>query len=624
MGESALRVAKVALLSPLPQLDRLFDYSIPTHLSHEITQGIRVRVQFGHSKSLVEGFVVSISESSDFEGSLSEIVEVISTAKVLNSNIFALASAVAIRQAVTVSDVLKLAVPERSVAVENKWLEVFSPVISSKRGSSERTSQIIRPVTHVEGPEWALTISKMVIESLATGGSVIIVLPDFRDHSVLMENLLASAAREHVVDYSTQLAKSKRYFSFLKCISQQQSVVVGARSAIYAPVNNLTKIIIWDDGDTSHQDQSSPYSHTREVAMMRQTVDHCDIHILGHSRSTEMARLISIKFFADTSKPFPIPRVANSESEIRVDSLAWTTIRSALKMGSVLVQVGSKGSSTSAFCSNCNRRAMCKSCHGPIWIDSRNMARCRWCNNGNLDHRCQDCGSVKMRLGLAGSTRTAAEFGKAFPGSRIIESTGESPVLQAPANALVIATPGAEPITKGGYSAVVILDAHKALAKDSLRATEDAIRTWCNAIALMRSDGSAVLVGLSGTLATKVSLWDIDQISRHELDSRIELRFPPAIRLASIGAERNLMQNVIQDLGNIEGIEILGPISITDKGSEIESRVLLKYEYSIGARLAETLKTLSFKLSAGQQRFSAKSGRAMRPIRIKMDDHEVI
>jgi primosomal protein N' (replication factor Y) len=573
---------------------------------------------------LVDGFVISISKSSEFEGSLSEIVEVISVAKILNRDIFDLASAVATRQAATVSDVLKLAVPDRSVAVEKKWLEDFKPVIRTQRGSSKRTSQIVRPVTNDQGPEWALSICKMVNELLATGGSAIIVLPDFRDHNALMEQLLASTASELVIDYSTSLPKSKRYSSFLKCISKPQGIVVGARSAIYAPVNNLTKIVIWDDGDTSHQDQTSPYSHTREIAMMRQAVEKCDIHVFSHSRSTEMARLLAIKYFTDTSEPFAIPKVANSESEIRVDSLAWTTIRSALKTGSVLVQVASKGSSSSAFCSMCNRRAMCKNCHGPIWIDSRNMARCRWCNSGNLDHRCQDCGSNKMRLGVAGTTRTAAEFGKAFPGSRIIESTGESPILHVPPNSLVIATPGAEPITRGGYSAVVILDAQKALAKDSLRATEDAIRTWCNAIALMSSDGRAVLVGLSGTLATKVSLWAIDEISRHELDSRMELRFPPAIRLASIGAEHNLIQAVIEDLGKIDGVEILGPISITDKGSEIESRVLLKYEYSVGAKLAETLKTQSLKLSAGQHRFSAKSGRAIRPIRIKMDDHEVI
>ena len=48
---------------------------------------------------------------------------------------------------------------------------------------------------------------------------------------------------------------------------------------------------------------------------------------------------------------------------------------------------------------------------------------------------------------------------------------------------IVIATPGAEPTVAGGYEAVIVLDANQALSKDSLRASEDAVRNWSNAIA---------------------------------------------------------------------------------------------------------------------------------------------
>jgi hypothetical protein len=63
---------------------------------------------------------------------------------------------------------------------------------------------------------------------------------------------------------------------------------------------------------------------------------------------------------------------------------------------------------------------------------------------------------------------------------------------------------------------------------------------------------------------------------------------------------------------------------VADRGVNPEWRILIKYDYADGAKLAESLKALSLKLSAGQKRVSAKSGRAMRPIRIKMDDVEVI
>jgi primosomal protein N' (replication factor Y) len=230
-----------------------------------------------------------------------------------------------------------------------------------------------------------------------------------------------------------------------------------------------------------------------------------------------------------------------------------------------------------------------------------------------------------LKLGSAGASRTAAEFGRAFPGIRVIEATGEDKQsLIDKGKFLVVATPGAEPRVAGGYSAVVLLDAHRALNRDSLRATEDAVRQWSNAIALGSSSSRNVLVGVPGALATKFSLWSQSDIAAHELASRVELRFPPAIRLASIGANKELIQEVVTNLAQLGGLEILGPLPFSEQGVEKEWRVLIKYEFSEGPKLAEALKALSLKLSAGNQRFSARSGRALRPIRIKMDDVEVI
>lgn len=624
MVTRSAQIAKVALNSPLPQLDRLFDYFVPEHLAGIALPGVRVRVPFGRSKNPIDGYIVEIAQESDFDGKLSEIAEVISSARILDTDVYELCRAVADRQASSLADVLRHAIPDRSVAVEKRWLEGFAEADNTLRGSSLRETALINPVIKDSVPVWVNEIIETARDVLQRGGSTIIVLPDFRDQSLVLTALQKIQLSEHVVDYSSSIAKSKRYSSFLSCLSREKSIVVGSRAAIYAPVRNLVQVIIWDDADPSHQEPSSPYSHTREVALLRQQVQQCDIKVIGHSRSAEIARFLNIRFFEDSTKTFPIPKIANSKSDIRVDSLAWRAIKDGLEQGAVLVQVATKGASSSAYCTDCNSRAMCKSCNGPIWIDQRNMTRCRWCNAGNLDHKCQACGSAKLRQGKPGSSRTVAEFGKTFPGSRIIESTGDEPVLSAPNKSLVIATPGAEPLVQGGYAAVIILDAAVALSKDSLRATEDAVRTWANAIALMHANGRAAVVGLEGALATKFSLWSMAEIARHELAMRTELRFPPAIRLASVGTTAEVMAEVIPEVSKIEGVEVLGPISFKDKGQETESRVLLKFDYSTGLALAEAIKTLSLKISAGHQRFSAKSGRAMRPIRVKMDDQEVI
>ena len=617
-------IARVVIDSPLPQLDRLFDYEIPSQLVEDVAVGVRVRVRFGRSKTLLDAFVVEIVERSDFEGKLSTLDELVSSVPVLDPKIFALIRAVADRQAATASDVLRLAVPDRSVGVEKKWLTTAKALKHTHTSAAAiRSTAIVSPVTTSDGPTWVLEVVAIAKRQLALGLSTIIVVPDFRDQNAVITGLEQMKAQ--VVNLSSSSVKSKRYENFLRCLSEETTVVVGSRSAIYAPVRNLGQIIVWDDGDQSHQEPTSPYSHTREVALIRQNLEQCNLTFLGHCRSSEIQRLIALKYIEDVTVDFPLPKIANSDSDIRVDSLAWRAIREGLTSGAVLVQVANRGHSSSAYCSECELRAECRGCHGPLWIDERNQVRCRWCNAVNLDHKCSSCNSQRLKHGLAGSARTVEEFGRAFPGIQIIEANGDAkPEVLKSGKFLVISTPGSEPRVEGGYSAVIILDAKRSLNRDTLRATEDSVRQWSNAVALSNPKAKNVLIGVGGVLATKFSLWNQAEIAQNELKTRQELLFPPSIRLASVGTTKPLIAEVVESLSLVPGIELLGPVPITSKGIESEWRVLIKYQYAEGVALANTLKALSLKLSAGQQRFNSKSGRAMRPIRIKMDDVEVI
>ena len=642
MTESSLCIAKIVIASPLPQLDRLFDYRIPSTLQDLIRPGMRVRIPFGRNRKLQEGLVVELSDKTDFEGDLGEIAELVSEARVLTREIYLLARAVADRQASTLSDVLRHALPDRSVAVEKSWLAEarqtdsenakqasgFTNTESAFQGSNEtylRTTQLVEPRILDQGPKWVLEILRLAASACAKQESTIIVVPDLRDQLLLIEALAKSEFSSLVIDYSSKETKSKRYRAFLHCISQELSIVVGSRSAVFAPVQSLGQIIIWDDGDQSHREQSAPYSHTRDIALIRQQQEQCELHFLAHVRSTEVERLKQIGYLTDTSAVFTPPKLMFSESESRVDSAAWVAIREGLLSGPVLIQVLNKGSSSSAFCKNCHKRASCRSCNGPLWIDSMNQTLCRWCGANNLNFKCVDCSGSKLFMGRAGSSRTLSDFGKAFPGHTVIEATGDNPKFSIKrSNSIVVSTPGAEPFVEGGYAAVVILDAPATLAMDSLRATEEAVRVWSNAIALLSSSGRAVIVGLAGTLAEKLSFWAQDEISAFELRTRTELRFPPAVRLASLGAERELIKELMPVLQALPGVEVLGPVKVVSKGIEVESKILLKYEYSAGAQLAKSLQIETIKLSAGNKRNNLTTGRSMRPIRIRMDDFDVL
>ena len=621
-------VARVAIDSPLPQLDRLFDYEIAESLRGTITVGSRVRVPFGRGTTLSDGFVVELVEKSEFNGKLAVLNELVSGVSVLKPEIYQLCRAVADRQAVTIADVFKLAIPTRSVAVEKKWQAAEAAdatlPITAKAETSEpkqagsRACVFVEPRTNEFGAIWVQQITQRAIANLEAGESTILVVPDFRDQAVVLAALSEQA--ESVVDYTSQQTNSLRYAGFLRCLSAKPVIVVGSRAALYAPVSKLGEIIVWDDGDTNLQEPTSPYTNARDVALIRQSQSNCRLLFAAHARSCEVERLVEIGYLQDLSVPFAVPKLAISETNARVDSLAWQAIRRALDQGeAVLVQVASRGQSVSAYCGGCGDRAKCSTCAGPLWIDSQGQPRCRWCNAHNLGFTCQACGDRTLKQGRAGATRTSAEFGKAFPGTKIVESNGDNRLETIPAGKkIVVSTPGAEPRVPGGYGAVVLLDCNEMLSRDNLRASEDAIRTWSNTIALMKSGGLAVAVGLQGFLGQKFALWSQAEIAAHEYHSRTELRFPPFIRMASLSGERELLNKVLEALP--AEIEILGPMPVAGKNAATDDwRALIRYEYAQGATLATTLKTQVLLATAGSKRVSAKSGRAQRPIQIKMD-----
>src|ERR1700712_472004 len=111
-----LPVARVAVDTPLPHLDRLFDYLVPPELDEVAQPGARVKVRFANR--LTDGFLLERVEAADHEGELPPRAKVVSPEPVLAPQVAGLARRVADRGAGTLSDVLRLAVPPRHARAE--------------------------------------------------------------------------------------------------------------------------------------------------------------------------------------------------------------------------------------------------------------------------------------------------------------------------------------------------------------------------------------------------------------------------------------------------------------------------------------------------------------------------
>nr|WP_235929115.1 primosomal protein N' [Marisediminicola senii] len=680
-------VARVIVDSPLPQLDRLFDYAIPAALVGEVTPGIRVRVPLRSAGRIADAFVIEVTSDGDYAGALSEVDAVISTAAVLAPEVWTLARAVADRAAGGASDVLRLAVPKRQVRVEKAWLAAAGgqsggmdaasdetpdaavpsadpPTVPASAAAPPTAADEIRAVDITAYPagrirdavengrrvavdavprvvplasgewvgHWATTMAAAATDALAVGRSAILAVPDYRDQAQLLSALHAVLPADRIVHLDARQSGPDRYRAHLACLGDTPLVIVGNRSVVYAPAAALGLIAIWDDGDPLHSEPLSPYVHTRDAALVRQQQQGCALLLLSHARSTEVERFVELGFVGElgperTISPRVLPTAQQAPQDryaaiARIPSSAWQKARTALAAGPVLVQVARPGYAPRLACSDCGQSARCAHCEGPLGTKSgRSVPSCHWCGKPAAAWRCAHCEGEKLTLIGQGSVRTAEDLGRAFPGVRVIVADGDRPILSVTdAPALVVATRGAEPIADGGYHAVLLLDGERMLARESLRVGEDCLRWWTNAAALAAPKAPVILVGVGGALASAMATWRPEAYAASELSDRRRLRFPPAIRVATVTGAPSAVETAIAAVSGMDGADILGPVEV-DGGSV---RAIVRFEYARGAEVTSALRAEVIRAaSARRKRVPGKAAPLPLPtLKVRCDDTE--
>ncbi|QIG40717.1 primosomal protein N' [Microbacterium sp. 4R-513] len=654
---TARAVARVLLDSPLPQLDRLFDYAIPRELDADAKPGVRVRVPLRSAGRVVDGFLVERVIEDPGDRPLSELDAVVSRVEVLTPGLYALARRAADRAAGSASDILRLAIPKRMVRAEKAWLAApapEAPVIEQgawidraldafprlAEGLDEGHRLAVEaPAKLVTVPDaaggalsvgaWAELLAAAAVRTIARGRSAILVVPDHRDQAQLETALMGRVPEGAVVRHDARQASPARYSSFLRTLDPVPCIVIGQRSAVYAPAHAPGLIAVWDDGDPLLTEPLSPGVHARDAALIRQELEGGALLFAGHTRTTDVQRLVGVGWVREVPpKRRASPRVvlsATREGEsrgARVPSAAFAAAREALAAGPVLVQVARPGYAPVLVCAECRRPARCAHCSGPLRAKRPGaVPECSWCGRAANGWTCPHCESTRVRMASAGSERTADELGRAFPGVRVIVADGEHPVARVDARpALVVATRGAEPIAEGGYRAIMLLDGERMLLADDLRIGESALRWWMNAAALAAPGAPVHLVGVAGPVARALATWTPAAYARSELADRTPLRMPPVVRVASvdgpstsISAALSALRETVPALGPDD---VLGPVSRDEGGA----RALVRFDYGLGSRVAESLRS-SVVADALRARKAAK-GRtpgARNTLRVRVD-----
>ena len=494
--------------------------------------------------------------------------------------------------------------------------------------------------------DWALGLATAARACVESERGAVLIVPDQADLDRLSEACTQVLGATGFAVLVAEAGPAARYRAFLSALRGQVRVVIGNRAAAYAPVHDLGLVAVWDDGDDLLAEQRAPYPHVREVLALRAAAAQAGVLFASYARTAELQAWLErgwLRELADdrTVVRHTAPRVkvtADSDLAMERDPAAraarlphevFEMMRASLPQGPVLVQVPRGGYLVALVCHGCREPARCRFCGGPISVSASVAgeaatagASCAWCGRPQIEWECPICNSRRVRAPIVGAERTAEELGKAFPQTPVRRSVGGKRIAtMTDTSGIVVVTPGAEPEAVGGYAGAVLLDTPLLLLRQDLRAAEEALRRWLNAVALVRSGadgGSVVVVGESSGRALQALVRvDPGGFAARELGERAAARFPPAVKLITIEGPAEAVAEFASLVQAPDHAEFLGPVELATQHSGMGKtpepaiqRLTLRAPLAEGAQLVGATK------AAAAIRSARKSEG---PLRIRVD-----
>jgi primosomal protein N' (replication factor Y) len=560
-----LPVASVWVDTAIQTLAEPFSYLIPEKLSSQISVGSRVQVPFKDKH--LEGIVIDRTALTSDSRELKSIYKLLGEYPVASAETIELISLTASFWGGSPYDVIRSAIPPRVASAEKGLSLAERP--SSPKSEAVATFHLLPPRLDPISALCSLVLSRK------SSGVKLIIVPTARD---LLR--LAASLAEQDIDFTSldsNLPRADRYRNFLSASLGAANVVIGMRGAIFAPIPELSEIYLHQENSEHYYERRSPYWNTREVAWIRSKLSNLELHFTGYVPSLDVAIDIDKKeiSYQALREKISVVAQASSNGEL-IPSKIYQQVRKAIATGPVLFLVPAKGYATAISCAKCRNIAICE-CGGKLSKSSaKSEPTCVLCSKRYQNWKCGWCGEARVFLASRGIERFAEEIGRSFPNQVVIQSTASDPRDSVSSDpALVISTPGVEPIAESGYAAVIMLQVDRFLSSSASNGLERAYSNFFAAGALISDAGVIALVNDDGsTITSALTTWNPATISKREIEQRISLQLPPisgAVLVLADSAElvrlKSALESAKEESRAPKSLRVYGPTA--DEGAKL-------------------------------------------------------
>jgi primosomal protein N' (replication factor Y) (superfamily II helicase) len=640
--------AEIVLAKASRGLDRIYHYAIPDSLSARLKVGHQVRVPFGSRSDL--GYVVGFTDVAEVEaGRVKEIGEITSEIPLFSEQSVELIKWLATYYASFFITALRLVMPpgqrqrekkvgskqrkrktKEIVALGNRDVSaaggpVSGPTLTSDQATAlDRIKQAIgseRPETFllygVTGSGKTEVYLQAIADVLGRGKSAIVMVPEISLTPQLVERF-RDRFQDHIAILHSEFTEKQRVGEWERIAAGQADIVLGTRSAVFAPLKNLGLIVLDEEYETTYKSEKSPRYHARDVALKLAELNNAVV-ILGSATPSvetyykaergEYTRLDLPKRIDD--RPLPPVAVVDMREELKRKNFGVLSERLKDELEKTLTAgeqailfINRLGFYTFVMCRSCGQVIECPRCAvSLVYSSSEKRIRCNRCGySENPPALCPNCRGASIKYFGTGTQRIEDEVSKIFPSARILrydrDTTGQRGSHEAffktfaagKADVLI----GTQMVTKGldiaGVTLVGVVSADIGLHLPDYHAAEHTFQL------LTQVAGRAGRHHLPGQVVVQTYSpdhyvikaavnHDYEAFYRHEIGLRRELNYPPFSKLISLlitGQDERQTKKVAGELGELLGQrlgdKVMGPIPavIPRLRGEWRERILLR------------------------------------------------
>lgn len=276
---------------------------------------------------------------------------------------------------------------------------------------------------------------KAIEKVLQKKKQVIYLLPEIALSTQLYERIKSAFPNTKILLWHSNLSDSERLDSWRESLEDEAMIILGARSAVFAPVKNLGLIIIDEEHDSSYKSGNKPFYDARIVAMKRTSASSAVLisgsatpSVFSYHRAKDKKHLLTLENRFGASVLPEVKIIDMSEELLQGNkSLFSRALRKALescieKKEQAILLLNKRGHSNYVFCLDCHHVFFCESCSvALVYHSSDERLLCHHCGASiPLPTYCPECKSKRLMYKGFGTQKIEAELKKLFPSTKVL------------------------------------------------------------------------------------------------------------------------------------------------------------------------------------------------------------